>query len=360
MMAKNQKEKVTKAEVAESGKAFIEAYIKKDFGNGLFKPVKDLAERKLEIIRVCPAVNMMLGGGIPTGVWVNIAGRPKCGKTTTVLWTCLKAQQMGMEVYYLNVEHRLKPMNLAHLPFDSDRFHIIESSEDKLLSCQDYLNIAEKILLNNKRCVLVIDSLAALTHLKEHQEGVGVSTRGGPQVLIAQFCRQMTEIVPIKGHIVLTIQQIGANTSGFGASTFVKGGNAITYQGDIIMREKKVEDWKVSDKTVGQKVTWEVDCTALGGFPGSQCTSYLRYGKGIDEVNEIIDIGKDLGQISGSAWLLFDFVENHLEELGEKDWSEETQKKYKANGQEKAAQFLLENPKLMSILENDLIEVARG
>lgn len=337
-------------------------YIKKEFGPGIMKNIKDIKERKFDVVSVCPSVNGMLAGGIPTGVWVNIAGKPKCGKTTTILWTCAKAQQMGMDIYYLNVEHRLKPMNAANLeeiPIDEKKFHVIESTEDKILSAQDFLKIGTHILNNKKRCVMVIDSLAALCPEKELLEGIGTFTRGGATQAVAQFCRMMTAVVPIRQHIVLTIQQIQANTSGYGAPTSVKGGNAITYQGDIIMRERGVADWKEDDKVIGQKVTWEVDCTALGGFPGSKCVSSLRYGKGIDELNEIFNLAKTLGLISGKQWIYFDFLEDYLEEIGETEWTEEVKDKYKANGEAKACQYLKDNPKIRELLEKVVLSVTK-
>jgi RecA/RadA recombinase len=344
-----------------SGNNVIKDYIKKNYGNDIFKSSKDIIERKWDILRVSPAINAMLGGGIPTGSWVNLGGKPKCGKTTTVLWICYKAQKLlKMPIYYLNVEHRLKPMNFEGLDIDHANFHMIQSSEDKILSAQDFLTIAEQILLNNSKIVMVIDSLAALTHEKELTEGIGASTRGGSAALVAQFTRQMSAVVPIKNHIILTIQQIQANTSGYGSSTVLKGGYAIGYQGDIILRERGVTDWIVGDKQVGQKVTWEADCTALGGMPGSRCESSLRYGGGIDEINELITLGKGFGLISGSSWLLLDFIEDHLAEFGEKVWDEATKSKYKTHGVEKMAVFLKENPKIADTLESDIIKLIMG
>jgi recombination protein RecA len=361
-MAKKDKVVEAEVEVKDDGSSIVADYIKKEFGPGVMKTIKDVRERKIEILKVCPSVNLMLGGGIPKGTWVNIAGRPKCGKTTTILWTCAKAQQMGMTIYYLNVEQRLKPMNAANLeeiPIDESKFHVIESTKEKTLSGKDFLNIGEKILLNTENSVVVIDSLAALVPEKEQEEGVGAFTRGGMSLLVAQFCRTMTAVVPLRNHIILTIQQIQANTSGYGAPTSVKGGNSIAYQGDIIMREKKVQDWNIADRQIGQKVTWEVDCTALGGFPGSSCESFLRYGKGIDETAEIVSLAKTFGLISGKNWLYFDFLEDHLEEIGETKWDEEMLNKYKANGEDKAAQYFKENPKIMAILEQELLAVTR-
>lgn len=357
-MAKKDKE----AKAEPTNNQIIEDYIKKEYGRNIFKTIKDIKERKFEVVSICPSVDVMLGGGIPTGTWVNIAGKPKCGKTTTILWTCAKAQQMGMDIFYLNVEHRLKPMNAANLediPIDESRFTVIESSEDKILSGTDFLSIATHILNNTKKSVLVIDSLAALIPEKELQEGMGTFTRGGMAGQVAQFCRMMTAVVPIRNHIILTIQQIQANTSGYGSPTSVKGGNSITYQGDIIMRERGVKDWTEGEKIIGQKVTWEVDCTALGGFPGSKCESSLRYGKGIDEVNEIFGLAKSFGLITGKQWVYFDFLENYLEEIGEAEWNEETKDKYKANGEAKACEYLKNNPKIMDILKQVVLAVSK-
>lgn len=329
--------------------------IKKDFGDGLAIGGNEFVSKKFRIIPIAPALNLTTGG-IPEGSWVTFAGKPKTGKTVTAMHFAAKCQlpKYGSKhVYYINVEGRLKEMNLYGI--DKEKFTVIESTEDKILSAQDYLNIAEKILLNHKECVMIIDSYSMLCHEKEHQEGVGTFTRGGSAALLAQFCRQMASVVPVKRSIVIGITQLMANTSGYGSAIQEKGGNAVQYQVDVKGRIRATEPWEEDGKRIGQKVTWDIECSALGLPPGQECISYIRYGHGIDEVKECIVLGCDLGLINrAGSYYYCDFMQTHLDRIGVEKWDEEVRKSFRAQGEEKLYQLLKSNPSWMECLEKDV------
>lgn len=333
--------------------------IEKEFGEKIVISSTDFLSKRLRTISVSPALDIALGGGIPEGSWVIFAGKPKCGKTTTALHFAAKCQQSkygSKHIYYLNIEGRLKKMNLNGITgLNQDEFTIIESTEERILSAQDYLNIGEKIILTHPECVLIIDSYSALCHEKEITEGVGTSTRGGGPALLAQFCRQMANVVPIKRSIVIGITHLMANTSGYGAAIMEKGGNAIAYQVDVKLRCKSNEPWEHNGKRVGQKVTWLTECTALGMPPGQEVESHLRYAHGIDEVKEIIVLGKDMGLIVlKGSWYTCEFMKNNLPTLGVTEWDDATIKKCKAQGEDNLYDLLSANPEWFSILEKEV------
>jgi len=337
--------------------------VKKDFGENVAKGGQDfIKEVKTRLtIPVSPAVNLAIGGGIPEGSWVVLAGKPKCGKTTLALYFCSKCQQPkygSKHIYILNVEGRLKEMNLKGYNLNPDQVTIIESTEEKILSAQDYLTIGEKILLNHKACVVVIDSFSALCHEKELTDGIGTSTRGGGAALLAQFCRQMESVVPVKKSIVIGITHLMANTSGYGAGIMEKGGNAIQYQVDVKLRCKGVEAVENDGKRIGQKVTWITEATALGMPPGVEFDSIIKYGQGIDEVAEAIKLGLDVNLISKSgSWYVCDFMQNHLPVLGVMEWNDEAKKKCKGQGEHKLGALLKANPNWIEILEKEIQKI---
>jgi recombination protein RecA len=336
--------------------------VKKDWGEGIAVSGAEFLSKPPRIIPFSPAANLALNGGIPEGSWVTLYGKEKLGKTTSALHfaaKCQKPKHGSKHIYYLNVEGRIKEMNLRGidgLKTDADNFTLISSTEDHILSAQDFLNIGEKILLNHKECVLIIDSYSMLCHEKEITDGVGTSTRGGGAALLAQFCRQMAGVVPVKRSIVIGISQIMANTSGYGAAIQEKGGNAIRYQVDVKMRCKSAEEWEERGKRVGQKVTWVTECSALGASPGQEFVSCLRYGHGLDEVAEIIMLGTDLGLISkGGAYYYCDFMQTRLPSLGETEWTEEVRKgKCRGHGEAGLYELIKSNPEWIEFLEKDI------
>ena len=313
------------------------------FGNGIAIGANVFLDRPRQVISVSPALDIALGGGVPEGSWVTLTGAPKCGKTVTALHIAAKAQRPefgGRHVFYLNAEGRLKPMNFEGIPgFDLNKFTVIESTQEKLLSVNDFLNIGINILKTVPGCVLIVDSLSALVPEKELIEGVGTSTRGGAAHALSQFCSQCGLIIPTMNNILIGITHIMANTSGYGAPTMEKGGYGIQYQVDVKLQAKAVEAWPKTGKQFGQKVTWITRCTALGQPPGTSVESYIRYGIGIDEIAELIQLGKDCNIVVGSSWLT-------CKAIDEND---------KWNGQEVLAKYLKDNPEKQTALRNAIM-----
>jgi hypothetical protein len=91
----------------------------------------------------------------------------------------------------------------------------------------------------------------------------------------------------------------------------------------------------------------------------------LRYGEGLDSVQELLTLGADLGLISkAGAWYSCDFMHEHKEELDkiikEKDIenNEESKAKFlKFQGQERLYNFLKDNSLVLELLEDDLKEM---
>lgn len=281
----------------------------KEYGSDILISGRAVSERTKEIVSVSPAVDIGLGGGVPTGSWFILAGLPKYGKTTLSLQTAANFQKLNSEneVYFLSVEGRLKRRDLLGIHgLDVDRVHVIQSTEDKILTAQDFLTIGERILMECKKCMLIVDSFSALCHGKVVQEGVGTSTRGGNAVLLAQFCSAMGNVVPVKNQIVIGITHLMANTGGSYGGLSEKGGFAIQYQVDAKLRAKSREYWTSGDKTVGQKVKWLVETTALDAPPQQEVESYLRYGYGLDEAMELNNMGVQLGIVNkNKGWHSF-------------------------------------------------------
>jgi hypothetical protein len=63
-------------------------------------------------------------------------------------------------------------------------------------------------------------------------------------------------------------------------------------------------------KQIGQIVSWICDFSALGA-PGQEIESYIRYGKGVDELYELIGCAVDFGIITKppkGSWYTVDFL----------------------------------------------------
>lgn len=324
--------------------------VTKTFGDNIILNGNAIVDKKVLTIPVSPSLDIILNGGIPEGSFVVLTGQPKCGKTTSSLDFCATAQKKeyaygsfkeGREVYYLNIEGRLKKRDLEGIPgLDLSRFHVIGSQQGKILHAEEYLQIAERIINEIPGCILIIDSYSALCTEAEITSDMDKMQRADGAKLLAKFCRKVANVIPVNKNIVIGITHLMGNPTGYGAEFKEKSGQAIAYQTDVKIRAKTFKPWVLSsDNTqIGQEIEWQVLCSALGP-PGGTISSFIRYGQGIDKHTELINLASDLGLIQkGGAWYTITSVED----------------KPKFQGAEKVRQYLLDNPTVYEKLLSDV------
>lgn len=319
----------------------IKEDVKKKFGSEIILSGNSIVDKESVVIPVSPSIDLVLNGGIPEGSFIVFTGQPKCGKTTTSLdfaGTAQREEYQGdlkepRQVYYLNIEGRLKKRDLEGIPhLDLDRFNVIGSQQGKILHAEEYLQMAERIINEEPGSVLIIDSYSALCTEAEITSSMDKMQRADGAKLLAKFCRKVANVIPVNKNIVIGITHLMGNP-GYGAVEWKeKSGQSIAYQTDIKLRAKFFKKWNLSDDSpqVGQEVEWEVLCSALGP-PGGSIKSYIRYGQGIDKQTELLALAVDLGLIAkGGAWYTITSVEDTP----------------KFQGMEKTRQYLVDHPKV--------------
>jgi len=316
-----------------------------------------ILEQEKKIISMSPRMDIGLSGGIPEGCWVLCSGQPKRGKTTCILQLCANAQKQGKKIRYLDVEHRLKPMNLggiAGLKTDEDNFRIVRSEKGNILNAEQFLNAGTDMLHAEEDIVLVIDSVSALCSSAETIGEITSQARNAGAKLMANFWRKNKDIVPVQNSIVIMIIHLIANTSGYGAKWNEDGGQKIQYACDVKIRNKSTADWLEGEKLVGIMPEWEIETSALG--PACKSVKQrIRFGIGADETAELMDVGLEFGLISqAGAWYSCDFVVS-TPELSS-FCSEDSKKNMvcKFQGEANLYKFLKENPTVQQKL-NELI-----
>jgi recombination protein RecA len=310
-MAKKKAESSDEAVLNEM--AQVEKSITKAYGAGLLVDAQTVLDEPVMTIPLSPALNPVLGGGIPEGSWFILTGPPKFGKTTTLLdfcATCQTEQYGERDVYYLDVEGRLKKMNLTGVKgLRLDKLKIIRSKKGCILSGEAFLDIGLQVLENHPGSILVIDSVSALCGANEMSKDMSEATMGGTSIAQGRFVRKAANIMPINKNIIIGITHQNASLAMFGSPVREKTSNALAYQADVKIKAKKIDAWKVGNKQVGQIVTWNVMVSALGP-PGGEVQSYLRYGHGIDKMTELIVMATQLGILSKpekQQWYTFEY-----------------------------------------------------
>jgi RecA/RadA recombinase len=281
--------------------------------------------------------------------------------TTTAMQLAYNCQQEGRTVIYVNSEGRLSELNFEVDGLDPEKMIII-TAEDTPISAEDFLDIVLKLISvkENEGALCIIDSVSSLIPKRDLEGEVSGTTRPGLPKILSDFTKKAGQIVPNNKTIMCLITHLITNISGYGAGKMADGGVKIQFQSDTRMEVKSIAPWEQSDKQVGQAVNWKIYWSGLGAT-GAECQSWIRYGKGIDKVQELFIIGQEAGLISkAGAWMTCDFLTGHTDLLKEiypdldiTD-AEAVIKACKFQGAEKTYNFLEANPKVLEILSQDI------
>ena len=307
---------------------------------------EDLMNKSQEIMSISPKLDSILNGGIPEGTTTLISGPPKAGKSSLTLRMCRQAQEMGRSVVYIDVEHRLKKMNLAGtLGLDPSKLIHIHSDENNLLNAEKVLTIAKQSLQDLPKSLVVMDSFGALVTEGEMLGELKGSQRNDLHKLLSLFHRILVPIISVNRNFFVGILHEHANTSGYGAATAEGGSSRARYLSDVKLRVKKFEYWEANGVKIGQIGTWLCGYSALGA-PGGECQSYIRYGVGIDILQELIATGLDTGLIQkAGAWYSAPYITKRDEQ------------EPKFQGEAKLYAAISNNKEWQEWLESDLREM---
>jgi len=286
----------------------LNAFLTRMHGDGIIAPASEaLPPRSRDVLNTPLSLDIALSGGIPDGTICLITGKAKSGKTTLCLELLRNAQVLGRPTFYINIEKRCTPALLSTIKgLDPKKLQVIPHHVDKPLTAEDYLNIIERIAKSQEKAVVVIDSIAALSTMKEQEDDIGLSKdMAGPASLLSKFFRRAQQIVDAKNVILIFISQMMSNREPLGPKWTEKGGNAIQYACSVWLKVMWTKQWEKNPETNapdGHDMHITVQSSAMGR-PLLPCVLPLRYGIGIDVVKDIVTTAENLGLIEkAGAW----------------------------------------------------------
>lgn len=328
----------------------------------------------LEVLSVSPALDIALGGGIREGSCVVMSGDPKTGKTTTALHFAGKCQQLGKKVVYVNTEGRLAVQNFQGIKsLNPDDIIIVESTDDRVLSAEDFLNIIEFYINNDPECVIVVDSVSSMVPKDELEGLIRTGVRNALPRLLSMFLKRIGGQVTKNKTIALFILHNIANTGGsrWAPAKMTDGGNMIQYQAGTNIAITHRGRWQVPKDTgphVGQIANWKILTSNAGGTPNSTAESWIRYGVGVDEVQEVIHIACEFRLIKAAgAWYTISCAVDSKDDPAiskvlknnevNVDSQEDVEKFFKFQGVNNLSEFLNENPSITKFVYESVREL---
>jgi len=274
--------------------------IERQFGKGSMMRLGDQeAEVVPSISTGSLGLDVALGvGGLPRGRIVEIYGPESSGKTTLTLQVIAEAQKQGGTCAFIDAEHALDPIYAASLGVDTDE--LLVSQPD---TGEQALEICDMIVRSGAVDVVVIDSVAALTPKAEIEGEMGDAHVGLQARLMSQALRKMTANIKHSKTLVIFINQIRMKIGVmFGSPETTTGGNALKFYSSVRLDIRRIGAVKEGEEVVGNETRVKVVKNKVAP-PFKQAEFQIMYGKGINLLGEIVDIGVKLNVIEKSgAW----------------------------------------------------------
>jgi recombination protein RecA len=309
------------------------AQIERQFGKGTVMRMGDRQHEAIPAISTGSlGLDIALGiGGLPKGRVVEIYGPESSGKTTLTLSVIAECQKMGGTAAFIDAEHALDPGYAEKLGVNVE--DLIVSQPD---TGEQALEVVDMLVRSGAVDVVVIDSVAALTPRAEIEGEMGDTHVGLQARLMSQALRKITGNINRSNTLVIFINQIRMKIGVlFGSPETTTGGNALKFYASVRLDIRRIGAVKEGDEVTGSETRVKVVKNKVAP-PFRETEFDILYGKGINRMGEIVDIGSKMGIVEKSgAWYSY-----KGDRIGQ--------------GKANACRYLLENGEVAAILEGEV------
>lgn len=295
--------------------------IEKQFGKGAImklgeNPVLNIEAISTGSLQLDKAIGI---GGVPRGRIIEIYGPESSGKTTVSLHIIAEAQKSGGTCAFIDAEHALDPVYAKALGVDLE--NLLVSQPD---TGEQALEIVELLVRSGVIDVIVVDSVAALVPKAEIDGEMGDSHIGLQARLMSQAMRKLAGAINKSRTTAVFINQLREKVGVmFGSPETTPGGKALKFYASVRLDIRKIDTIKQADSVVGSRTRVKVVKNKVAP-PFTQCEFDIMYGRGIDNLGEIVDmaVNEDIIKKSG-AWFSYEDTiraqgrENMKEKLAE-------------------------------------------
>ena len=310
--------------------------LEKSYGKGIVMKMGDSPVQNVEVIPTGSlTLDIALGiKGYPKGRVVEIYGPESSGKTTLTIHAIAECQKQGGIAAFIDAEHAFDPTYAAALGVDIDSLIISQPDNG-----EQALEIADNLIRSGAVDLLIVDSVAALTPKAEIEGEMGDSQMGLQARLMSKALRKLTSSIQKANCCTIFINQLRDKIGVmFGNPETTSGGNALKFYATIRIDIRRATQIKDGEEITGNRTRVKIVKNKVAP-PFKKAEFDIMYGQGISKVGEIIDLAVD-NEIIKKAGSWFSYGDTKL-----------------GQGRDAVKQLLLDNPELMTELEQKIIAV---
>lgn len=240
-------------------------------------------------------------GGWPRGRITELSGNNQSGKTTLVIHAMKNAQEMGLKVAFIDMEHAFEPNWAETIGVDVDSMVFCQPD-----SGEEALQVCSMLVESGEFGLVILDSVGALVPKAELDGDIGDSHIGLVARMMGQSLRKISPAVSRTNTSLIFINQIRANigVQGYGPQTTTTGGKSLPFYASIrgtVSRTGGIKG-KTEGEMIGSTVKVKIAKNKLSA-PFKTANLDLMFDSGFCPFREVIEIASKSGIIKkGGAW----------------------------------------------------------
>lgn len=267
-----------------------------------------------------PSADFCLYGGIPEGRIIEFSGAEGSGKTSNAFLVAASYQREEIKrnpdnpraIILLDNEGTADPVWAKTLGYDMS-----ESAEVPTIvlrpegqSAENIFDMALDMLKTGEVGLLIFDSIATLVPQQIADESMEKQQMGGIAKALTRFANTAIGLLRKYKATLIAINQVRENLSGYGQSLMTPGGRAWKHacssrimfkQGDFFDEDGNILSKKDAQSPAGHIVELYVLKTKTCRWDRKLGYMHLNYRKGIDILEDTLDVAMHLGYIDNSV-----------------------------------------------------------
>lgn len=275
-----------------------------------------------------PSFDFAVYGGIPEGRIVEFSGAEGSGKTTTAFIVAASYQRAELKrnpdnpraIILLDNEGTADPVWAKKLGYNMDEDAEVPTViiRPEAQSAEEIFDMALDMLKTGEVGLLIFDSIATLVPMQIADESMEKQQMGGIAKALTRFANTAIGLLRKHKATLIAINQVRENISGYGDPLITPGGRAWKHACSMRLMFKRGEFFDAEGNTLmkrdaqspaGHVIEVAVLKTKTCKWDRKLGYMHLDYNKGVDVLQDTLDVATHFGYIDNSVQGSFKLVD---------------------------------------------------